>query len=302
MKEKKQLQDNNGLYNEILILGAKIEELKHQMCNIDTSTYFKREVWDGSSEPPIEYIPMEDTLDDLHKKCYKLKIELEKQEVKIGKINNLLENFSVSKEMPEEEQVEYQLFCREIFETKQVLNHNDPIRKYLEIVHLVEESKNWQQTFNNNSTSLILSFFGKTYVYKPKVLKELFDKTIFYRSDKFNNFENPTQKQIDDFNNFKNLFLYAIFDENIMKPFFETAKQIFVKEYSKDKEIYDGLYKELEKVRTIYEERLQNKELVKQLQSQIDNLTVQYEEKMQQFSNIESDNLMSNSKNKGRSL
>lgn len=293
------------LYKEILELKKQITDLETQIKGLDTEVikvYYTR-VESGSDQFESYEVNEEEEYKTYLSLYNKYKAKTDTYKTKVDKINNLLNEHPIKETMTEAEILDYEIFCRDIFMLDKPrygsLPNVSPMHEYINECDHLKNSNHWYPT--NGKTSKSVNIFGKIYVYttKPKEKPNFSLKSILFRKQKksdacINKYDVADENTMEKFYGLQKLFKYTIFNKQEMTPYFEKALEIYNTELSDNKSITENYLKLANESKQI----LDNAAFAKEAQKQITALNIQYEEKMRQFSLMEDDNELSNSKAK----
>lgn len=303
------------LFREIMEIKNEILELKLKIKESDTEVV--KSYWSptnpGCSDEG-EWIEISEK--DEYKKYLSLyneyKVAGDTYEAKVNEINSLLSEFPKKETMTETEILDYEKFCKEIFELYipkfKIDPKLEPIPQYIHECISLTHSNHWYET-NNETGNTTVTIFGKTYAYsKEKIektkrkekftlssIRKLFIKEKDEEYYSKNKYMYPSAKTMQDFFELQKIFQYGIFDEKEMIRYLIPAKL----EYEKKLKLYRK--RENNALEMVNEKKqiLDNDEFAKkEAQKQIDALNIQYEEKMRQFSLMGDDNSLSKDKAK----
>ena len=302
------------LYKEIIELKKEISELETKIQESDTEIV--KSYWSptnpGCSDEG-EWVEISEK--DEYKRYLSLyneyKAAADTYELKVNGINSLLSEFPKKENMTETEILDYEKFCKEIFELYIPKFKIDPILEPMpQYVHeciSLTHSNHWYET-NNGIGNTTVTIFGKTYAYSKekientkrkekftlKSIRKLFIKEKDEEYYSKNKYMYPSATTMQEFFNLQKTFQYGIFDEEEMIRYLIPAKL----EYEKKLKLYRERENNILEMVNGKKQILDNDEFAKEAQKQIDALNIQYEEKLRQFSLMEDDNSLSKDKAK----
>jgi len=297
------------LFKEIMEIKNKIVELETIIKEADNQII--KSFWHSTSpgcSDEGEWIEISEK--DEYKKYLSLhkeyKTTANAYEAKVNKINNIINEFPQKEYMTEQEILNYENFCKEIFELYIPKFTLDPILEPMpqyvhECISLIH-SNHWYETNYQNSTTVTI--FGKHYAYSEEKIEEtkkhekftlrsirkLFIKEKDEEYYSKNKYMYPSASTMQEFFNLQKIFEYGIFDKEEMLCYLIPAHL----EYSKKLKLYRT--RENNALENANEKKLilDHYDFAQEAQKNIDALTAQYEEKMKQFSLMEDDHELSN--------
>lgn len=286
------------LYKKITELQKEIEALEAQIKGMDTSVekwvYVKLDFFDDAGDWIFE--SEEDKYRFNTRIFNKISAEIEELKSDINTINTYMDELPKQENMNEEQMLEYEIFCKNIFELIQYSNNTPAlICKYINEYRKLQSSKHWYKTECPKADKTV-NIFGEIYEYNPKKFSLRSMLQSFRKKQEINDYDCPSETIMENFHNLQNFFKYSIFDQEIIIPAFEMVKRKHEKELKSCKVTQQNVQNEAQKAKQV----LDNAKLAKEIREQIKILNEQKEEALRQFSLIEDDSELSNSNTTGK--